>query len=415
MTPVAPIESTAARRIRVSFEFFVVAICTLSFVATLLSIGASLLSPNSAGTRDYVEYWAAGQQLAHRSNPYDGEAIRSLELSAGFPSTAPTLYLGNPPSALLLVMPLGYVSPTVGEFLWEAMLLASLILAIRLTNRMIQQHLGCEPNKAYLIAYAFAPALTCLLGGQIAILLLFGLALFLRLHERSPFFAGCTLWLCLLKPHLFVPFGIVLVLWIIQTRRYKVLLGTATALAISSAIATLLDHGIWTHYRLMMHTQRIDQLDLPTISAWLRRSVPPHTFAIQCIPVILGAVWSIFYFRKHRHHWNWLSHGLLLTLVSVVVAPYVWLMDQTVLIPALLLGIYSTRSRVLIALLALASAVLEIAALRGAGLYSAWYFFTAPAWLAFYLIASRLRVASRPRVASQYQITHVGAVQSVQR
>jgi hypothetical protein len=85
-----------------------------------------------------------------------------------------------------------------------------------------------------------------------------------------------------------------------------------------------------------------------------------------------------------------MEHGSLLMLVSVLVAPYTWLMDQAILIPALLHAAYLTRSRSLIAVLALASAVIDIGALRGmALLHSAFYLWTAPAWLAWYLYAIR--------------------------
>jgi hypothetical protein len=76
-------------------------------------------------------------------------------------------------------------------------------------------------------------------------------------------------------------------------------------------------------------------------------------------------------------------------LVSVVVAPYTWLMDQAVLIPALLHGIYATRSRNLIGVLGLASAVIEIAAVMGLRLlHSNFYLWTSPAWLIWYLFAT---------------------------
>ena len=79
-------------------------------------------------------------------------------------------------------------------------------------------------------------------------------------------------------------------------------------------------------------------------------------------------------------------------LVSVLVAPYTWFMDQAILIPALLHAAYLTRSRSLVAILALASAVIEIGALRGLPLLlSPFYLWTAPAWLALYVYATRHR------------------------
>jgi hypothetical protein len=77
-------------------------------------------------------------------------------------------------------------------------------------------------------------------------------------------------------------------------------------------------------------------------------------------------------------------------LVSILVAPYTFLMDQAILIPALLHAAYLTRSRSLVAILALASAVIEIGALRGLPLLlSLFYLWTAPAWLAWYLYATK--------------------------
>jgi hypothetical protein len=96
------------------------------------------------------------------------------------------------------------------------------------------------------------------------------------------------------------------------------------------------------------------------------------------------------YFRKHREDWDWMEHGSLLMLVSVLLAPYSWFMDQAVLIPAVLHVAYLSRSRSLLAILALASAVIEAGALRGLSvLHSASYLWTAPAWLGWYLYATK--------------------------
>jgi hypothetical protein len=87
-----------------------------------------------------------------------------------------------------------------------------------------------------------------------------------------------------------------------------------------------------------------------------------------------------------------MEHGSLLVLVSVLVAPYTWFTDQAILLPALLGGVYLTRSRTLIATFALTSAIIEIANFRGIPvLHSAFYIWTAPAWLAWYLYAARRR------------------------
>jgi hypothetical protein len=78
--------------------------------------------------------------------------------------------------------------------------------------------------------------------------------------------------------------------------------------------------------------------------------------------------------------------------VSVLVAPYAWPFDQSLGIPALLRGASRTRSRGLLAALALASALVEMAIYADIwfplALYK-WTLWTAPAWLAWYLLACR--------------------------
>jgi hypothetical protein len=197
----------------------------------------------------------------------------------------------------------------------------------------------------------------------------------------------------MLKPHLFLPFGVVLIVWVILTRSYKILVGTVVALGVSSAIALLFDPLVWVQYGRMMSTARIDRLAIPCLSIVLRQKLSPNTIWLQYLPAVLGCIWALAYFRRHRDDWDWMEHGSLLMLVSLLVAPYTWFMDQAILIPALLHAAYVTRSRSLVAILALASAVIEIAIFRGLPLlHSAFYLWTAPAWLVWYLCATRATV-----------------------
>jgi hypothetical protein len=384
-----------SQTIRSIAEFLVVGVYTLAFLFTAMGIFSSLLRTNAPGTRDFVEYWAAGQQLVHHSNPYDIASMLKLEQSVGFPPGVQAQMVPNPPSALLLVLPIGLLGPKMAELLWELLLLGSLAASIEMLRRM---H-GHPKNLLHLLGYSFAPVLSCLLAGQVALFILLGLVLFLWLHRSQPFLAGASLWLCLLKPHLFLPFGVVLLLWIVLTRSYKILAGTAVALAASSAIATMIDPLVWMQYRQMMSAERIDRLLLPCLGSTLRFYVKPHTFWLQCLPAALGCIWAVAYFMKHRDEWDWVKHGSPLMLVSMFVAPYTWFTDQAVLIPALLNGAYRTRSRTLIAVLALMSAFIEIEALRGAELRSAFYLWTAPGWLLWYFFATRPAGSSEMRNA----------------
>jgi uncharacterized protein len=383
------------KRLRAIAEFLVVGVCTVTFALTVLGVCASVLGSDAAGRSDFAEYWASGYQLVHHANPYDGDAILRLERSVGFPSGTPVLIMWNPPPALLLMLPLGFLGPTAADFLWLLLLLTCLVASVRMVRIM---H-GSPMNQVHWLGYSFAPALVCLLAGQVSIFVLLGLVLFLRWHRSHPLLAGSSLWLCLLKPHLFLPFAIVLLVWAIVTRTYKLLAGTAIALGISTAIISILDPLVWVQYGKMMSTMstaRMQQELIPCVSIILRWIISPKTMWLQYLPSALGCIWALAYFRKHYDHWDWMEHGSLLMLVSVLLAPYTWLFDQAILIPPLLHAAYLTRSRSLVAILALASAAIEIGALRSlAPTHSAFYLWTAPAWLAWYLYAIR-RPAAEP-------------------
>jgi Glycosyltransferase family 87 len=386
--------TTQRANLQVLAEFLVVGVCTIAFTLTMLGIFVAMLGRSAPGAHDFVEYWASGHQLAHHANPYDGDAILQIERSVGFPTYDPVLIMWNPPSALLLVLPLGFIGPRAGGLLWSLLILASLVASVR----MIWTMHGRPRDKLHLLGYSFAPALICVLAAQVSIFVLLGLVLFLRLHRSRPFVAGASLWLCMLKPHLFLPFGLVLIVWAIITRSYKVLAGVTVALAVSTAIAYVLDPLAWTQYAQMMSSTPARVLPIPCLSIELRRLVSPHSLWLQYLPATVGCVWAITYFRKHCDDWDWMAHGSLLMLVSFLVAPYSWLMDQAILIPALLHAAFVTRSRNHIAVLALASAIIEFGALRGVEPWrSAFFLWTAPAWLVWYLSATRPRNAKSPQ------------------
>ena len=390
-----PAESRTRRiGLRTIGEFLVVVTCTLAFVFTCLDIGAALAGNGSVGKRDFVEYWASGQQLAHHADPYDGSAILPIENAVGLPVGIPPMVMGNAPPALLLVLPLGFVGPRVGEFLWVLLL----ILCLTASVRMIRALHNTPQNYLHVLGYSFGPALVCLAAGQVSLLVLLGLALFLCFHRSSPFLAGASLWFCALKPQLFLPFGVVLLAWIVIAKSYKILAGAVSALAVSAIVAFILDPRAWAQYHSMMAASRYDKIPIPCLSSLLRRTVSPDSMWLQYLPAAIGCIWAVDYFRRHRDDWDWTTHGSLLILVSLLVAPYTWLVDQAIVIPALLHGVYVTRSRSMIAILALATAVIEISPHLGMSLiHSNFYIWTVPGWLVWYLLATRsARAEDRP-------------------
>jgi len=268
--------------------------------------------------------------------------------------------------------------------LWSLMLLACLWGSVY----MVWQMHGRPSKLLNFLGYSFAPALVCLIVGQTSLFALLGLVLFLRLHRTRPFLAGVSLWLCALKPHLFLVFGVVLLMWVVVTRSYKVLLGAVTALAASCALTWLLDPAAWGQYSHMMRSYGIEREFIPCWSVVLRLWVSPQTTLLQYVLLLPACCWAVVYFWRKRHSWDWVTDSSLLMLVSILAAPYCWVFDQAAAIPALLDGAYRTRSRVLLALLAAASLGIEVALVCGIRLPSAFFLWTAPAWLVWYLVSA---------------------------
>ena len=283
------------------------------------------------------------------------------------------------------------MAPLFGELGWSLCLLACLVISVRAVWRLHDS----PKTQLSVLGYTFAPALACIGAGQVSLFVLLGLVLFLRLHRSNPFLAGASLWLCALKPHLFLPFGVVLLAWVIVSKSYRLVTGLVSALALSVIIMYVVDPDAWTQYGRMMRAARVDRLAIPCLSNLLRRSINPDAMWLQYLPAVFACIWALHYFRIHYKDWNWLSHGSLLLLVSVLVAPYSWLVDQSILVPALLHGLYLSRSRSLVMALGLTSAAIgKLPRFERPGPpfcihpSMSW---TTPAWLAWYLCATRAR------------------------
>jgi hypothetical protein len=182
-----------------------------------------------------------------------------------------------------------------------------------------------------------------------------------------------------------LPFAAVVLFWIVARRRYRVLAGAITALAASLAAAWLIDPAAWTGYLAMMRAPAIEKEFVPCLAdalrIWFRQ-----TAWLQFLPCALACVWALIYFGRRRLQWDWLRDGSPLLLVSILFAPYCYLYDQVLVIPALLDGAYATRSRRLLLALAAVIVALDVQ-LAFTKIISPWFLWAAPAWLLWYILA----------------------------
>jgi hypothetical protein len=358
----------------------------LCLLAAIFSVS---FTGQDASTRDFIGYWAAGQQIAHGENPYDAGEVLRLEKAVGLGNRQIKI-TPSPPVGLALVIPLGFLSAKSGLVFWSVAELGCLSIALWIVWLLE----GKPCSRIHLFGYLFAPALACLMAGQLGIFCLLGISVFLLWHERRPFYAGAALLPLTLKPHLFLAVGLVLLCWVVRRRSPRILAGLVAAMAASFAAVLLFDREAWAQYITLMHSNLIQDRFAPTLSAYLRLDISPATVWLEYLPAAAACGWALWYFWSRRDRWDWMDQGLLVLLVSVTCAPYAWLTDEAVLLPAVLVGAYrafkARRSLIPIAIFG-AAALIE---LYGNVRITSWYYtWTTPAWLAWYLYATRGSIA----------------------
>lgn len=356
--------------------------CAAAVVFTTLFLALMPFNRNIVTRRDFIVYWATGQQLAHHGNPYDPDALNRIERDAGFQGGT-SYYMRNTPWTLPLALPLGYLGPMAAALPWSLVMLALLVASVR----TLWKFLGAARNGLDWLGYCFPPALFCVILGQTSILLLFGLVLFLRFHKTWPFAAGAALWLCTVKPHLFLPFALALLVWIFVSRSYRILAGAVAAFAAGGVVTLCVDPHAWDQYLYYMRTSVITREFTPCLGDVLRDWIHPSAEWLAFVPCMLGCIWALAYFWSRRRSWDWFENGSLLVLVSIFVAPFGWIFDQSLAIPAILFAVSRYPSRLVLSVLALIYIAIELQIVSHFGLHSVAYLWPAPAWIVWYLFA----------------------------
>jgi hypothetical protein len=349
--------------------------------------------------RDSIAYWASGQLLLRRANPYDPATVLELEREQQYQEDRP-LVLRTPPWSLFMVLPLGLVNAFWGWLLWIAASLASLIVALRLCLRMQAGPDVPQPdapkNAVLLVGYLFAPVPACLVAGQMGLVLLLGLVLFLWLEADRPLLAGAALVFPFAKPHLLVLFWIGLLVWVVARKKYAVAAGFLAALAAVTALALAFDPAVFTHYREMLAQAAVGKLFIPAISGVIRLIFFRRMFWVQFVPMGVALVWAAWFGYRNRTHWSWRDHGLALLVVSVLTTPYSWLTDEVVLLPAILQGvvyIYQARrattwkTRLVLGLFVSLNGLLLLILIFKIPFSTGIYFWSSLLWFGWYVYA----------------------------
>ena len=302
----------------------------LILTSAVLLFFTAMAMADSLSMRDMVQYWAAAQLAT--SNPYSAEQAYNVEVNAGMPRSRHPMVMPNPPWALPFVLPFRFMSYRVAFASWTLFTLFCVAACARVLWRLYTPRNSLAPA---FISLLFGPTLAGMLLGQFSILGLLGITLFLWLVEqRRDAWAGAALLLTVLKPHLLIIFLIVVLLWVIHSRRWLVIVGSAAAFAVACIVAVGLDPQVFQQYFQYAHRFTTEQIPYPNVGGILFLVSRWHKLAL--LPSMIGTVWALLYWRKHRTNWNMTRHGSFVVLVSLVCTYYSYPYDEVLALPALL-------------------------------------------------------------------------------
>jgi hypothetical protein len=255
------------------------------------------------GHTDYLSFYAGGR-LAFTPDLYDPPHAMAEQLRAAHVIGKGTYYTRMPWFAAAM-WPLARLPYLTGQFIWEALLLAGLVVFVVLWPR------PSLPVRVAILCYS-VPALMSLRMGQDPPLLLALMAISLVLLFRGkPVIAGLVLSLTLAKFHLFLP----LYPAVIFARRWRFASGLFSGTAILLAVNFLVSGSDWPHRYLVAITDPVVTPGV-IITPSLFYAIPGTPQMRNLIVAVVGIAMMALYLRIARE-----KVELLIAAAPVAILP----------------------------------------------------------------------------------------------
>lgn len=326
-------------RHRKKYRVIIWALLIISLLV-LVQLAPTLSKPKYLRGDDFMTYWAGGKLNISGENPYDPQKKEALQITLGDEATDDDLIsiMLNPPWAVTFVMPFGLLSYPTSRLAWLMFSIGAILLSVQLLWRFYN---GPRQQQwiAWVVIVIFAPSILVLRVGQISILILLGVTLFLyfTITHKNDWAAGAALAVIAIKPQVVFIFLLALLFWVIEQRRWKIFISSIVSVILLTLVAMLFNQQIIFQYFGMLRGSYIPDLATPSIGSYLRFFwLGTDKFWLQFLPTIIGGIWFIYYWRKKHRSWNWLDELPLLLLISLLTSSYSWTYDLVILLPAVL-------------------------------------------------------------------------------
>ncbi len=361
-------------------------IFVLLIIIFLFGFIAFLLAPsqNVIGTGDFRPYWSATYLLSQGKDFSNLNLMDQVERQLTGWDEQFTMMAWFAPTGMFVLLPFTILPFEKAAFLW--LLINILILSV--TAIILWDRTKQKIWVPLLIIFCFPMTLLSLYVGQINILVLFGLAVYISLsNSKYQYLRGVCLALITIKPHLVILTLPLIILDCLSNKRWKVLIGFFGSILFSSIILTLF-YPPWLLSFWKLITSGMSSIrETPTLSgviAFITGKGWGRWIWVLGI-ILLLIIWT---FKKENwkiDNWVYLSIPL-----SLIVSPIGWGYDQIILlIPLLFLHkvVLKEKVRKLSIILSLftISIYIIILVMRVLNPNEVWFFFVPFLFLFFYL------------------------------
>jgi hypothetical protein len=353
--------------------------------------------PKFLEPHDFLQYWAAGRLNATGGNPYDADQLFELQKAAGRPNDHP-VRMWNPPWALTLTMPIGLLDARTAQLVWVGTQFVLVVLAAGWLWRLA----GGRADRTWVgwgLAAVAPMTAAVMFAGQSSGWLFVGLVgFYAAVKTDRPRLAGLAA-LCALKPHLFLPLWLLLVLDATQSRSARARLGWGIAAGLAMVlIPTAVNPHVWGQYLAALREPGgaghvpLSAWEPPLLGYWLRAYTDVARFGIQFVPTAAVVLLTPVYWWLRRKTWDWSEELPRVLLAGALAAPYgAWDFDLVVLLVPLVLAAerlsHSPRPGVIAAAVAGLALFILVSHQITVGKYYVWM---TPAVIAAYVAANRV-------------------------
>jgi hypothetical protein len=283
---------------------------------------------------DFAAYWPVGRLLLTGQNPYDAGGIEALQRSVGDMLGGDSV-VRYPPWALPLLIPFAALPYVPGWYLW----IFFQTLLVGVSSAWLWRLLGGhdKPGIPLAVAFGFPAGLFVALGGQIGGVLLFGVSAFLwAILRRRDIVAGVCLGLLTLKPHLFIPLGILVLLWSAREERWRIPAAAVLTTLAGCIVALALRPEVFADYLELLVTPGTSWSRAVAVGTAASTALDGRAPWLQWAPAALIALLTVVSWSRYRNRFNWRKDLPLVLTLGLFAAPYLLVHDLVLLIPALL-------------------------------------------------------------------------------